>query len=30
MVILVYVVGICLRYMVGTWLRQVVDDVGTS
>jgi hypothetical protein len=40
MVILVYVFGICLRYILGTWLRQVVDelahircivdDVGTS
>jgi hypothetical protein len=28
MVILVYVVFICLRYMLGTWLRQVVDELA--
>jgi hypothetical protein len=28
MVILVYVFGICLRYMLGAWLRQVVDELA--
>jgi hypothetical protein len=28
MVILVYVFGIWLRYMLGTRLRQVVDDLA--
>jgi hypothetical protein len=27
MVILVYVFGIWLMYMLGTWLRQVVDEL---
>jgi hypothetical protein len=27
MVILVYVFGIWLRYRLGTWLRQVVDEL---
>jgi hypothetical protein len=28
MVILVYVFSIWLRYMLGTWLRQVVDELA--
>jgi hypothetical protein len=28
MVILVYVFGICLKYMLSTWLRQVVDELA--
>jgi hypothetical protein len=28
MVILVYVFGICFWYMLGTWLRQVVDELA--
>jgi hypothetical protein len=28
MVILVYEFGIWLRYMLGTWLRQVIDDLA--
>jgi hypothetical protein len=28
MVILVYVFGIWLRYMLDTWLRQVVDELA--
>jgi hypothetical protein len=28
MVILVYLFGIWLRYMLSTWLRQVVDELA--
>jgi hypothetical protein len=28
MVILIYVFGIWLSYMLGTWLRQVVDELA--